>query len=85
MGYMKREFSFDHLNAARLGDSMHIHCYTLKENLLTYRLELSERRSTDTEGILVCLGLQADANVALEDIIEVLESKISDDTILRFN
>ena len=58
MEYMKGEFSFDHLNAARLGDSMHMHSYTLKENLLTYRLELSERRSTDTEGILVCLGLQ---------------------------
>ena len=56
MEYMKGEFSFDHLNSARLGDSMHIHCYTLKENLPTYRLELSERRSTDTEGILVCLG-----------------------------
>ena len=85
MAYMKREFSFDHLNSARLGDSMHMHCYTLKENPPVYRLELSERRSTDTEGILVCLGLQADANVALEDIIEVLESKISDDTILRLN
>ena len=85
MAYMKSEFSFDHLNSARLGDSMHMHCYTLKESLLTYRLELSERRSTDTEGILVCLGLQADANVALEDIIAILESKISDDTILRLN
>ena len=64
---------------------MHMHCYTLKEDLPTYRLELSERRSTDTEGILVCLGLQGDANVALEDILQILESKISDDTILRLN
>ena len=85
MEYMKGEFSFDHLNAARLGDSMHMHSYTLKKNLPAYRLGLSERRSTDTEGILVCLGLQVDANVALENIIEVLESKISDDTILRLN
>ncbi len=85
MEYMKGEFSFGHLNSARLGDSMHIHSYALKENLSTYRLELNERRSTDTKGISVCLGLQADANVALEDIIEILESKISDDTILRLN
>lgn len=83
MEYMKGEFSFGHLNAARLGDSMHMHSYTLKENPSTYRLDLSERRSTDAKGISACLGLQADPIVALEDIIVVLESKISDDTVLR--
>ncbi len=31
----------------------------------------------------MCLGLQADANVALGEIVEVLESKMSDETLLR--
>ena len=30
--YMKKEFSFDHLRTARLGDPMHFHSYSLKKN-----------------------------------------------------
>lgn len=81
--YMKDQFSFDHLQNARLGDPMHIHSYALNSSNEGWKLELMERRSTDTEGISVCLGLQASANVDLEKIIRVLETKISNDTLLR--
>lgn len=80
-GYMKREFCFDRLNSARLGDPMHIHTYN---SLLTksgkYTLNLAERFSTDASGIATCLGLQAEAKVALEEIVRQIESKISSKT-----
>ena len=80
--YMKEAFSFDHLRAARLGDSMQIHTYVLDVSDTGLRLGLANRYSTDANGVSTCLGLQADANVALEEIIGVLESKISDATLL---
>jgi hypothetical protein len=47
----------------------------------TFRLNLDSRFSTDTEGVARLLGLQADANIELEKIIEQLEAKISRDTL----
>jgi hypothetical protein len=59
ISYMKKEFSFDHLEAARLGDPMHFHSYSLEENEGgELRLQLGERLSTDGAGIAKCLGLQ---------------------------
>ncbi|MFH1731826.1 MAG: hypothetical protein ABIF82_09275, partial [Planctomycetota bacterium] len=46
----------------------------------SYRLELVQRVSTDSEGIAVCLGLQAEAKVDLKKIIEQIQSKLSDNT-----
>lgn len=83
--YMRREFKFDHLNLARLGDPMHIHTYTLNQiEDGFYRLDLNERFSTDAEGIAVSLGLQADPNIALEKITANLEARISQDTLFTF-
>jgi len=82
--YMRREFSFKHLEStARLGDPMHIHGYGLAPDDIDLCLVLRERVSTDAAGIATCLGLQASANVELEMIIKVLESKISDKTLMR--
>jgi Restriction endonuclease NotI len=79
--YMKKEFCFDHLNSARLGDPMHIHTYRSTQTKSgKYALGLTERHSTDTAGIATCLGLQADAKVALEEIVKQIESKISPKT-----
>jgi hypothetical protein len=81
--YLKQQFRFDHLAQARLGDSMHIHAYSLAhEQTGNTRLELRERLSTDANGIALCLGLQAEANVELTNIISQLESKISTETLL---
>jgi len=67
-----------------MGDPMHLHAYgmAMQKNLL-YRLDLVSRLSTDSDGIAVCLGLQAETKVELGKIIEQIESKISKDTLLR--
>ena len=82
LDYIKREFQFEHINNARIGDPMHIHSYTLSQtDRSVFELSLDSRLSTDTEGVARLLGLQADANVELEEIIEQLETKISTDTL----
>jgi len=81
--YMCREFNFDHLQAARLGDPMHLHSYNLKkkDNNL-FQLELDSRYSTDSAGIAKCLGIQAETKVELEVIIAELEKRVSTNTLL---
>ena len=82
--YMKREFRFDHIDNARLGDSAHFHVYSLKEQQdRSYRLGLTSRLSTNADGINISLGLQANPNVELTRLVENLESKISNDTVLH--
>ncbi len=84
--YMKREFRFEHFRQAVLGDSMHIHSYRMDEqDDATLRIELDSRFSTDANGIAACLGLQAGARVALEEIIGRLEGKISRDTLFSLS
>lgn len=83
LDYMKKEFNFDHLSEpSKVGDSMHIHSYVIKNNNSFYKLELDKRLSTDSEGIATCLGLQAEAKVEIEEIIKNIESKLSDSTLL---
>jgi hypothetical protein len=83
IAYMKEEFSFDHLHTALLGDPMHFHSYSLEEHeQSSLRLQLAERSSTDAEGIAKCLGLQAEANVELEEILNQIESKLSAQTLM---
>ena len=82
IAYMKKAFSFDHLSAPRLGDAMHFHAYSLKDEQHTLRLQLEERWSTDGDGIAKCLGLQAEANVDLDAILKQLEAKISSHTLM---
>jgi hypothetical protein len=79
---MQKAFRFDHLAQARLGDSMHIHTYKLKQTAdNAYHLDLKERFSTNADGIAQSLGLQADPNMALEQILAFLENKISENTL----
>ncbi len=82
LDYMKREFSFAHVRAARLGDPMQIHSYRLRPKGKELRLELAERLSTDIEGISKCLGLRAEANMELAELIAYLESRLSKNTML---
>lgn len=80
--YMQREFQFDRIVNARLGDSLHIHSYALNRgDNFSFRLGLNSRFSTDADGIARSLGLQADPNMALEHIVKVLEAKISPETL----
>ena len=83
LDYLKREFQFDHLDNAILGNPMHFHAYGLVETAVgPASLELRERLSTDANGIAQCLDLLADQNVELDNIVNLLESKLSDDTLL---
>lgn len=83
LDYMKREFNFSHLiNPASIGDSMHLHAYRVKElENDTIGLALDSRLSTDAMGIGICLGLQTEARVELDQIFAALERKLSPDTL----
>lgn len=82
LSYLQKEFQFSHMNEARPGDPMHIHSYSMNTTKgRAYRLDLSFRLSTDTEGIAFSLGLQAEAKIELETITKQLESKISQNTL----
>jgi hypothetical protein len=81
--YMAREFSFSHIGNAKLGDSFHIHAYSLDETKdKTLRLSLQHRISTDSDGIAISLGLQAEAKIELKTIIKYLDARISASTLL---
>lgn len=83
MDYVRRAFRFDHVGQARMGDPLHFHSYAqIQGRSGTRSIELAGRASTDSDGIAKCLGLQAEAKVALQDIIALLETKISDHTRL---
>ena len=82
--YMAREFSFSHFQQARQGDSVHIHSYSLDEtDSNSLRLRLKDRISTDANGIALCLGLQAEAKIELERLIQYLEARISENTLIK--
>lgn len=82
MDYMKREFKFDHMNNARLGDSMQLHIYQMTQGEDGfYEIQLHNRYSTDSNGIAESLGLQASPQVELSEIIKLIESKINKDTL----
>lgn len=83
LAYMTKEFNFGHLsNPPTVGDSMHFHAYRMSEQPdHSYRLALESRLSTDAAGIAMCLGLQAEARVELEEIIRALQAKISPATL----
>jgi hypothetical protein len=83
LNYMSREFRFDHLrNPASIGDSMHLHAYRLDAQAdKSYKLAMQARLSTDADGIGICLGLQAEARIELEQIIQALQAKISASTL----
>jgi Restriction endonuclease NotI len=83
--YMQKEFVFNHISSnVKIGDSMHFHSYSLLQNTdHSYSISLKERFSTDANGVSKCLGLQAEANIGLDIILKILESKISNLTLLR--
>lgn len=77
--YMRKEFSFSHIQGVRVGDAVHFHSYDVVEGDNGLHLALDTRVSTDTNGVAECLGLNAEANVELKDIIALLESKLLDE------
>jgi len=80
--YMQREFSFEHIQDARLGNPMHFHSYTLLTESSGYRIQLTQRWSTDANGIAQCLGLQSSPRVELEAMLRQIEEKLPQSTLL---
>jgi len=85
LDYMKKEFSFDAVNnPAVIGDCCHFHSYSFPKNE-DMSLILKDRISTDSAGIAKCLGLNAEAKVELQSIIDTIQKKISEQTLLKIN
>ena len=83
LAYMRREFQFEHVDKARLGDPMHVHSYKLAQaDAGVFRISLDSRHSTDSSGIATSLGLSVSPKVELQEIIAILEGKISKETQL---
>lgn len=83
MEYMKKEFRFNDISSpALIGDSLHIHPYSLINNN-GLSLKLGNRLSTDCDGMAKCLGLQVEAKIELDTIIQIIEKKISHTTLLK--
>ena len=81
--YTQREFQFEHIKRARLGDSVHIHSYRFfKTEDGIFHINHNLRHSTDSNGIATSLGLGVSPKVELQAIIAVLEDKISAGTRL---
>lgn len=85
MEYMESNFSFGHLSSpASLNDSLHFHPYHLSlDSYPGSSLKLAQRHSTNDAGMVVALGLQADAHVDLAIMNEWIGPRITDNT--RFN
>jgi hypothetical protein len=85
LDYMRGEFSFDHLVEARTSDPMHFHAYSMgKEADGAHRLKLATRLSTDGEGVARALGLQSEAKVDMEVILNAIEQRITEKTRFDF-
>ena len=77
--YIHREFSFSHIQGARMGDCVHIHSYELKEKNDHLKLLLDTRISTNAEGIAKSLGLNSKPQVELEEMLTLLARKLYDE------
>lgn len=80
--YMRGSFRFAHIEEAKLGDPMQFHIYAQDLANPPPRLKLSGRKSTDTAGIALSLGLQAKQKIELEVIVAALQAKMSERTLL---
>jgi len=83
LAYMKKEFNFKNINnPSLLGDSLQFHSYSVTgENEKC--LNLKERLSTNSIGIAECLGLNAEESVDLGIMLEAIERKVSNKTLLK--
>ena len=82
MNYMVEEFDFSHVSEPLIGNTIHFHSYSLNNERGILKLSLASRKSTDSAGIGKCLGLREESTVELQELIALLESKLSDDNLL---
>jgi hypothetical protein len=83
LAYLRSEFRFGHMNAARIGDPFHLHAYAMTEtDGGGFGMSLVDRVSTDTIGVSELLGLQAETRIELASIVASIERRLSDKTLL---
>lgn len=81
--YTVRVFSTASLTPADPSDPVHFHVYSMNQaGDGTFSLDLSTRQSTTTTGVQQMLGRARDAEVAEEDLIHSIQSKINVATLL---
>lgn len=81
LGYMEKEFSFTHIEKAKLGDAMHFHAYALEEiDKGKLKLRLKTRHSTDAAGVAKALNLGGNARLELTALLEIMQARVSEDT-----
>lgn len=83
MRYMKQEFSFTHLTAARSQDALQFHPYRLVGRSGGLVLEGCDRLSTDAAGVARALELGQSGSVPVEQITGALERKMTMDTVWK--
>ena len=81
--YINREFELQHLNQPSHGDALHLHVYNLGNDTSNLRLQLADRRSTDSTGVAKALGLKTEAKVELDQLLSRIEAKLSDSTLWK--
>lgn len=62
---------------------MHFHACCLNATPDGHRLSPGERFSTDTDGMVACLGIRAETNVEFDAIVASVEAGISANTLLN--
>lgn len=82
LGYIQKEFDCTMFRKPVVEDPVHIHSYSLEVGERGYNIQLDSRLSTDSQGIMRCLGLNADTSIDVAEFERFLLSKVSEDTLL---
>lgn len=83
--HMRSGFDFKEVQGVRLGYPVHIHSYVFSEAGCKLSLSLHSRVSTNSSGIARCLGLNADRKIEMQDLIRILEPKLTDANRLKIS
>lgn len=81
--YLAKEFSTEALDKPIISNTFHVHVYALKPYQNGMTLDLSERFSTNAQGVAMLLGMKQSGDVTLATLHKQIEDKLSDSTLVR--
>lgn len=82
--YLKSAFEFSHVQEPRKEHMLHLHAYEVEEQNQELRIQLSERLSTDSEGLAKAIGLQAQPEIEIQALYAKIQEKLAPGHLLRF-
>ncbi len=82
LSYIQKEFDCSAFRESAIEDPVHIHSYSLEGCEKGCSIQLDSRFSTDSQGIMKCLGLSADSSIDAMEFEKTLLSKVSEDTLI---